>query len=88
MSDPDGKNVVSGGHNGRIEVWDLARRIRTEDIAAGKNPLSSVRFRRDGKVLASADYCGRITLWNAATFAKVAESGAFRRRTLCYVLQP
>ena len=57
-------------------MWDLARRIRTEDIAAGKNPLSSVRFRRDGKVLASADYCGRITLWNAATFAKVAESSA------------
>jgi WD40 repeat protein len=63
---PDGRLLASGGLDGRILVWNVARRALERTIEH-HNAILTVRFSPDGKTIAAGDLSGRVTFWDAAT---------------------
>jgi WD40 repeat protein len=64
---PDGKTLVSGGDDGRIEAWDLSGLepvLRARHSGHGRT-VDVIAFAPDGATLASADWDGTIALWDA-----------------------
>jgi WD40 repeat protein/tRNA A-37 threonylcarbamoyl transferase component Bud32 len=80
---PDGKllavavdpNGVEGFHRqqrqGETQLWDVDSRRRVgRAIAPGGGSVLSVAFNRDGTLLATGSYFGRLDLWDVATQAR------------------
>lgn len=79
---PDGETVLSGSQDGTVKIWDAATAglIRTVSMwsdfshevgnAPREDEVWSIAFSRDGKLLASGAYDGRIRLWNPTTGEK------------------
>ena len=60
---PDGRLLVTCGEDGRIFVWDFAKRQR---IATLSGPAHRLSFSSDGRWLASGSPHGAITIWDAS----------------------
>ncbi|WP_254563524.1 WD40 repeat domain-containing protein [Oscillatoria sp. HE19RPO] len=58
---PDGRNLVSGGLDG-IRFWDLRDRQLIR-VLLNLQPIYSVAFRGDGKLIAAGTHQGNIILW-------------------------
>ncbi|HEY9838441.1 MAG TPA: WD40 repeat domain-containing protein, partial [Vampirovibrionales bacterium] len=58
---PDGRNLVSGGLDG-IRLWDL-RDYQLIEVLLNLQPIYSVAFRGDGKLIAAGTHQGNIILW-------------------------
>jgi WD40 repeat protein len=64
---PDGKTLVRGGDDGRIEAWDVTGfepALRARYAAHGQT-VDIVAFAPNGTTLVSADWDGKIALWDA-----------------------
>ena len=85
---PDGQMLVSGGRDGKIDVWEVStgRRLKTLSIEPVRERWNALAFSPDGSTLAAAGYDHGLVLWDAATWAirhKVSEQdglAAQRRR--------
>ena len=68
---PDGRTLVSGGDNGKIDVWELStgRRLRTLSVEPVRERWKALAFSPDGSTLAAAGYDHGLVLWDAATWA-------------------
>jgi WD40 repeat protein/class 3 adenylate cyclase len=80
--DPNGVDGFYGQQrHGEVELWDVASRRRVGSIAPGAGSVLSVAFSRDGTLLATGSYFGRLDLWDVATLAvhgnpmRVADDG-------------
>jgi eukaryotic-like serine/threonine-protein kinase len=62
---PDGRLLVSCGEDGRVIVWDFARRQR---LATLNHPAYKVAFSPDGRSLATGGTDGAIVIWDPATW--------------------
>jgi WD40 repeat protein len=65
---PDGRTLVSCGEDGRIIVWDFARRER---LAALPQHATALAFSPDGRWFASGGPDGQASLWDARTLRPV-----------------
>ncbi|HEY5316309.1 MAG TPA: WD40 repeat domain-containing protein, partial [Pirellulales bacterium] len=65
---PDGKLLATGGSDATIHVWDLASGKLVRILVAEDDPIRSLSWSPDGKVLAAAgSFEKTLRLWNAET---------------------
>jgi WD40 repeat protein/serine/threonine protein kinase len=77
---PDGKLLVSGGDDGKVIVWDFARRERIATFADHTDVVNAVAFSPDGKWIASGSYDQTVIVWNAARLEKEVALNEHRGR--------
>jgi Tol biopolymer transport system component len=63
---PDGKQLISGGFDGSVRVWDLATAKQVRLIQVESGTVYSIGLSPDGKTLATAGHDG-LCLWDLAT---------------------
>jgi WD40 repeat protein/class 3 adenylate cyclase/energy-coupling factor transporter ATP-binding protein EcfA2 len=70
--DPNGVDGFYGQQRqGEVQIWDVDSRRRVgRTIAPGGGSVLSVAFSRDGTLLATGSYFGRLDLWDLATQAR------------------
>ena len=70
--DPNGvKGFYGQQRQGEVQLWDVDSRRRVgRVIAPGGGSVLSVAFNRDGTLLATGSYFGRLDLWDVATHAR------------------
>lgn len=59
---PNGKFLASGATDGRVLLWDIGHGLMVGELKGHTDTIYSLRFSRDGELLASGAYC--ITLLN------------------------
>ena len=69
---PDGRLLVSVGEDGKVIVWDFAKRMPLATFADHSKIATSVAFSPDGKRFATGGEDGKIILWNVANLTKEA----------------
>jgi WD40 repeat protein len=63
----DGRQVVSGGHDGTAKVWDAASGEEQTCMVHGGGPVRSVCFSADGRQVVSGGDGGTAKVWDAAS---------------------
>ena len=68
---PDGRQVLSGSHDGTIKLWDTAtaREIRT--FSGHSGIVYSVAFSPNGRLALSGSQDGTVKLWNVVTGSEI-----------------
>ncbi|MBW4521013.1 MAG: hypothetical protein KME16_15080 [Scytolyngbya sp. HA4215-MV1] len=61
---PDGKTIVSGGEDGSIRIWDLAKNKVSAPIKKHNDIIRSIRFSSDGQLFASASIDKTVKVWD------------------------
>jgi WD40 repeat protein len=67
---PDGKLLVSCGEDGRVIVWDFARRERITTLTDHTGWVSALAFSPDGKWFATGSNDQKVIVWDAAQLKK------------------
>jgi WD40 repeat protein len=61
---PDGGLLASGGHDGKLRLWNVARRRQVRTLSGHRLWVSALAFAPDGRRLVSAGFDKRIYLWS------------------------
>ena len=64
---PDGNQVVSGGADGTVRVWDLSSRRELHRFTSKGGAIHAVAVSRDRRWLAAGDANGGLRLWDLGT---------------------
>ncbi len=67
---PDGRYLVTGRANGKVQVWGARTGEEVGTLGTHKRAIRGVLFSPDGKHLASASSDGAIKLWDATRLDK------------------
>jgi WD40 repeat protein len=70
MFNSDGTQIVSGGGDGSVRVWDA---IAGLPIPAGQREIRAAAFSPNGQLIASGGTDGTIKLWDAKTATPIGE---------------
>jgi WD40 repeat protein len=66
---PNGKRIVSGKWDGKVNLWDIDGKVVSHQFGATTESVQSVASSPDGKIIASAHSDDIIRLWTAGTGA-------------------
>lgn len=72
---PDGKQVVSGGADGVVRVWDAATGAEVRGLRGHTEWVTAVQFRPDGEAVLSAAVDKVVRLFDVARAADTARAG-------------
>ncbi|HYT93533.1 MAG TPA: sigma-70 family RNA polymerase sigma factor [Gemmataceae bacterium] len=74
---PDARRLATGGADGFVRVWDVSTGKEIMALRGDGEPICSVAFSPDGKLLATASVGkARVRIWELATGKLVREAGA------------
>ncbi|MHC5185166.1 MAG: LamG-like jellyroll fold domain-containing protein, partial [Planctomycetota bacterium] len=68
---PDGKRIVTAGHDGIIKIWDAASGSQVMKLTGHSHRIWDVSFSSDGMLLVSAGMGNTIKVWDAKTGSMV-----------------
>jgi WD40 repeat protein len=81
---PDGTQLATGCHDGRLRTFDIAKGAVLRDIAAHVMPMPSaiycLAWSPDGKSLVTGSYDHTLKIWNAADGKPIAEIKGFEEK--------
>src|SRR4051794_32406556 len=60
----DGRWLASGGYQGSVLIWDMARRKVESDQEGERGPVFGLDWSRDGSSLAAVRFDGTVTVWD------------------------
>jgi WD40 repeat protein len=69
---PDGRRVIAGGFDGRIDAWDAATGVRAAKVDGHERLIAGLGLSRDGAVLATGSDDGLVKVWDASTLRELA----------------
>jgi WD40 repeat protein len=82
---PDGTQLATGCHDGRVRIIDVAKGQVVKDLAAHVAPMPAsvycVAWSPDGKQLVSGSYDKTLKLWNVADGKMLMEFKAYKEKT-------
>jgi WD40 repeat protein len=84
---PDGEQMVTGGADGQLLLWDAHSGQPLESFAVRSSAVNAVAFSPDGAWLATASD-GAVELWEVASKQVVWGSNAHRGRVLSVAFSP
>jgi hypothetical protein len=84
---PDGKQLISGGFDGFVRVWDLAARKEVRAIKVEAGTVYSLALSPDGRLAATAGREG-LRLWDLATGAELPRQGMNGHDCVAVVFSP
>jgi WD40 repeat protein len=70
---PQGTWLASGGRDGQMRIWDVAKQSLILELAAHKKGVNAVAFSPDGRVLATAGNDAVARLWDPGTGENLAQ---------------
>jgi WD40 repeat protein len=72
----DGKQLISGGLDRSLRVWDVATGKALQQLGTHLGPISSLALSQDGQMLASGDMDSAVRLWTLSNrVERFADSG-------------
>ena len=83
---PNGQQLISGGNDKTIRLWDLATSVQLACITTHTDWVMAVAYSTSGDVFASGSNDRTVRIWNAATLIELAcyESQKSDVRSLTY----
>jgi WD40 repeat protein len=84
---PDGKQLVSGGFDGYLRVWDLASRKEVRAIKVEGGTVYSLALSPDGRMAATAGRDG-LKLWNLAAGTEVPSEAMNKHECVAVAFAP
>jgi WD40 repeat protein/serine/threonine protein kinase len=85
---PDGRLLVTCGEDGRVIVWDFARRERLATFNDNGGWVNSVAFSPDGKWFAAPGANQTVTVWDAKRLERAAVLEGHRSMVNVVVFSP
>jgi WD40 repeat protein len=62
----DGRTAVSGGADGTVRVWDLARTAAPRELTGHTDDVYAVAVSTDGRTAVSGGHDGTVRVWDLA----------------------
>jgi RNA polymerase sigma factor (sigma-70 family) len=91
---PDGKTLVSGGHDYTLRLWDMATGKEVRRLLGHRGAVRNLALSPDGSVLASSGDAwrgqepGRILLWDVGTGKERARLPGPEKQATCLAWSP
>ena len=60
---PDGKNIITGGYDNRVNVWGSDTGVLLKSYPGHKSAVWSVSISGDSKTIASGSQDGTVKMW-------------------------
>ncbi|MCE2881055.1 MAG: protein kinase [Planctomycetaceae bacterium] len=73
---PDGMLLASGGFDGTVRIWDLAKGASAVTLSASDRPIQFVAWLDGKRALIALDYAGRVRLFDSVSRADRRAAGA------------
>ncbi len=67
---PDGKKIITGGGDFRIQVWDISRQNPEAELTGHRSMVNSCSYSPDGKYILSGSDDKTLILWNSQDGSK------------------
>jgi WD40 repeat protein len=80
----DGKMIVTGGEEKRVEVWDVKSNKVVKTLAGNLRGVPSVAFSPDDRLIASAGHGGDISIWDVENAQRVVRMRGHTRCPFCF----
>jgi eukaryotic-like serine/threonine-protein kinase len=84
---PDGRRAASGGTDGKVRIWDLARRVPVLELSAHTGSVNGVAA-GPGDRLATAGADGMLCVWDADPDLPVIDLQGHTGEVLCAAFSP
>jgi WD40 repeat protein len=72
---PDGKQVLTGGFDHLVRLWDIETGMELHEFSGHTDPIISVAFSPDGKNALSGSADGTARLWDVTTGVELRRFG-------------